>query len=403
MVKNGLSFCLICSGFRMSQRTCSFCGQKVADHKGPTGIRCPQNTLYDFDFEADTQNQVTMSISSTPAKSESGAMAIDPKKIIIKTPKQSLDETLSALEQENEKLLEELKLRELVETNKSLKQQIKQADVKAKKKNDDESSKFDLELLRKDKDLKHKISERQKNLVGKLLSSEEDSDSDADSEESGSDGWSLLRRKSRSVLKAAFRPGTFNNLRTQLNTYLLFCEKFRRSAFPVDQETLCGYVCFLSYNFKSSGSVRNYLSGVKTWAIILNFDLQEFSSPSLRLTLSGMDKLNTNIPNAKLPFEPSHLYQMYEALDMRNVEDVVLWAIILIGFYAMLRRSQFANNSRASFNSKEQLTRGDIQITEEGLVINVQWSKTNQKHNSVRQIPLKRVEECALCPVFCLR
>ena len=38
-------------------------------------------------------------------------------------------------------------------------------------------------------------------------------------------------------------------------------------------------------------------------------------------------------------------------------------------------------------------------ITEEGLVINVQWSKTNQKHNFVRQIPLKRVEECALCRV----
>ena len=153
----------------------------MGKNKGPTGIRCPQNTLYDFDFEADTHNQVTMSISSTPAKSESGAMAIDPNKI-IKTPKQSLDETLSALEQENEKLLEELKLRELVETNKSLKQQIKQADVKAKKKNDDESSKFDIELLRKDKDLKHKISEKQKKLVGKLLSSEEDSDSGTDSE-----------------------------------------------------------------------------------------------------------------------------------------------------------------------------------------------------------------------------
>ena len=91
-----------------------------------------------------------MSISSTPAKSESVAMAIDPK-MIIKTPKQSIDETLSALEQENEKLLDELKLRE---TNKSHKQQIKQSDVKAKKKSDDESSKFDLELLRKNKDIK---------------------------------------------------------------------------------------------------------------------------------------------------------------------------------------------------------------------------------------------------------
>ena len=49
-------------------------------------------------------------------------------------------------------------------------------------KNGDETSKFDLELLRKDKDLKHKITKKKKSLVGKLLFPEEDSDSDADSE-----------------------------------------------------------------------------------------------------------------------------------------------------------------------------------------------------------------------------
>ncbi|CAG2216299.1 unnamed protein product [Mytilus edulis] len=198
--------------------------------------------------------------------------------------------------------------------------------------------------------------------------------------ETVSDEWLSLRRKARSVLKAAFRPGTFKNLRTQLNTYLLFCEKFCRSAFPVDQETLCGYVCFLSDNFKNSGSVRNYLSGVKTWAILLNFDTEEFNSPSLRLTLSGIDKLNANVPNIKLPFEPYHLNCMFEVLDMTSVQDAVMWAVIMISFYAMLRKSQFANNSRTTFNPKEQLTRGDIQITEEGLIIDIQWSKTSQKH-----------------------
>ncbi|VDI01313.1 Hypothetical predicted protein [Mytilus galloprovincialis] len=218
--------------------------------------------------------------------------------------------------------------------------------------------------------------------------------------QTGSHEWLSLRRKARTVLKAAFRPGTFKNLRTQLNTYLLFCEKFCRSAFPVGQETLCGYVCFLSDNFKNSGSVRNYLSGVKTWAILLNFDTEEFNSPSLRLTLSGIDKLNTNVPNTKLPFEPYHLNRMFEIIDMTSVQDAVMWAVIMISFYAMLRKSQFANNSRTTFNPKEQLTRGDIQITEEGLIIDIQWSKTSQKHKNIHQIPLKRIEDCVLCPVL---
>jgi hypothetical protein len=74
----------------------------------------------------------------------------------------------------------------------------------------------------------------------------------------------------RNVLKAAFRPGTFKNLKTQLNTYFLFCEHFNRLAFPIDQETLCGYACLLAEHFKSSGSVRNYLSCIKTWTVLLN-------------------------------------------------------------------------------------------------------------------------------------
>ncbi|CAC5366993.1 unnamed protein product [Mytilus coruscus] len=62
----------------------------------------------------------------------------------------------------------------------------------------------------------------------------------------------------------------------------------------------------------------------------------------------------------------------------------------------MLRKSQFANN----FNPKKQLTRGDLQFIEEGLIVNVQWSKISQKHSEIHQIPLKRIDDCVLCPVL---
>jgi hypothetical protein len=69
-----------------------------------------------------------------------------------------------------------------------------------------------------------------------------------------------------------------------LNTYLLFCEHFNRLAFPIDQETLCGYACFLAEHFKSSGSVRNYLSGIKTWTVLLKFDTGHKTQSSIRLS-----------------------------------------------------------------------------------------------------------------------
>jgi hypothetical protein len=44
---------------------------------------------------------------------------------------------------------------------------------------------------------------------------------------------------------------------------------------------------------KSSGSVRNYLSCIKTWTVLLKFYVEEFYSPTLKMTLSGVEILNT--------------------------------------------------------------------------------------------------------------
>jgi hypothetical protein len=71
----------------------------------------------------------------------------------------------------------------------------------------------------------------------------------------------------------------------------------------------------------------------------------------------------SRIPKIRLPLEPAHLYSIYKALDLSNIQNTIFWALLLIGFYGMLRKSQFANNSRNTFNPKEQLTRGDFQWT----------------------------------------
>ena len=123
----------------MSKRICGFCGQKVADHKGPTGIRCSLNTNYDFTFlkRPETKQLGEDELSSTPfqkgAKLENSDI---PESAITsntaKTHKQSLNETLSALEEENQKILDELRLHELLEKNKDLKQKLKQTDLKQK-------------------------------------------------------------------------------------------------------------------------------------------------------------------------------------------------------------------------------------------------------------------------------
>lgn len=205
--------------------------------------------------------------------------------------------------------------------------------------------------------------------------------------------------KTRCAQRAAFRPGTYSNLKCQLRTYLLFCIKFERIPFPVDPNTVSIYACFLADHFKSSNSVRNYISGIKTWATLLKFAVEDFYSPSVKLTLTGLDKLNTRIPNKKFPILIEHLKAIHSVINLNETNDVVLWTMILVAFFGMLRKSQFGAISRKDFKVTEQLTRADFTFTLEGLLIRVQWSKTQQKHNYIHEIPISSMTHSVLCPV----
>lgn len=181
---------------------------------------------------------------------------------------------------------------------------------------------------------------------------------------------------------------------------MIFCEAVERQSFPVNKDTIGAYSCFLAENFKSFSSVQNYISGVKTWCNLLDYNTDAFHSPLLKLTLTGLSKMNLSVPNKRLPFQPNHLLEIYKSLDHKSPKDVVLWALLLVAFFAMLRKSQFANSSRKAFNGNEQLTRGDFCFTNSGMIIKVKWSKTNQHHSYLHSIPLSCLPVASLCPVL---
>ena len=52
-------------------------------------------------------------------------------------------------------------------------------------------------------------------------------------------------------------------------------------------------------------------------------------------------------------------------LDLKKHRDLVFWAILLVGFFGMLRKSNLIPDSQASFDPIKQLTRG-ARVVREG-------------------------------------
>lgn len=92
------------------------------------------------------------------------------------------------------------------------------------------------------------------------------------------------------------------------------------------------------------------------------------------------------------------LLQHHDRLNLESSIEASFWAICLVAFYDMFRKSHLLPMSPTSFDPRKQLTKADFKIFYWGVLINIRWSKTIQFHERVVEILLPRIPRSPLCP-----
>ena len=177
----------------------------------------------------------------------------------------------------------------------------------------------------------------------------------------------------------------------------MFCFYFGLDAFPLCNDVILAYSQFLSRSFKSVSSIVNYISGIKTLARLLEFEVPN-QSIEQRLLIRGLARLKGHLPRQALPITPQILLRISRLLDCNKVFDATFWSCITLMFFLMARKSNMVPDSVKSFDPKKQLIRGDILIGDYVAIVYLRWSKTNQFGARQLAVPLIKMQS-ALCPV----
>ncbi len=198
--------------------------------------------------------------------------------------------------------------------------------------------------------------------------------------------------------KSAFAPGTRSNLLVQWQSYILFCLYFGFQFIPATCHILCLFAQFLSRSFKSVGSIKNYISGIKLLHAINDAVCPSFSNIDLRLSLRGIARLNPHKPRQALPMTPILLCKLFDTLDFKDVKDTVMWAVSILAFFTLARKSNLVAK-RVGIGCDKQLTRGDIVVAQNCLLVKFRWSKTIQYGERQIITPVLGIKNSKLCPV----
>ena len=172
--------------------------------------------------------------------------------------------------------------------------------------------------------------------------------------------------------------------------------------FPAQSAHLCQYAAFLARSLKPS-SIPNYLN-------IIGLLHKEFNLPnplvdnwSLQSLLTGIKRVKGEPPSQKLPITPDILMRILSLLNMRSSFDASFWAICLVSFFGMLRKSHLLASSPGTVDTSQHLVRSDFQAFPWGYLVAIRWSKTIQFRERIVQLPLPIIPESPLCPATAIK
>lgn len=203
--------------------------------------------------------------------------------------------------------------------------------------------------------------------------------------------------------RAAFATGTKMNLHTQWKAFVSFCIYFALVPVPVSTETLLLYVQFLSRQFKSVQSIKNYVNGVRLLHLYKGVEFPHTGNFELGLLYKGLNRNLRHAVKQVLPINVEVLLAMSAHINWQSPLDITLWCCFLLAFFLFARKSNMVPPSTAGFNKQKHLQRCDIMYNMCGLIVRFKWSKTIQCGERMLLIPVTAIPGSILCPVTAYR
>ena len=199
-----------------------------------------------------------------------------------------------------------------------------------------------------------------------------------------------LTAKARQSIYIARADNTIKAYESDWNDFCDWCDYHHVSAFPAIPETIVNYINDLADNAKANTVAR------RISALTENFDAAGIQDnpcrfPIVKNALRGIKRMKGVIQHGKLPILFDDIKEMLTYLDGDTLQQTRDKAILLVGFYGAMRRSEIAN-----------LDIDDIQFTRLGMLLTLRKSKTDQ-YDQGQLIAIPIVQDKNICAVHALK
>ena len=199
-----------------------------------------------------------------------------------------------------------------------------------------------------------------------------------------------LQHRAEAFVRAAKAPSTLRAYRSDWVHFEAWCLEYRLLALPAEPATVALYITHLA-SCRAAGTITRRLTSITKAHQSVGFDTPATTRHiAVGETLKGVRRTIGTAQKCKSPLLTKDLKMMIELLPagLIGIRDR---ALLLIGYSGGFRRSELT-----------RLTIEDANFTEDGLIVTLRRSKTDQTGQG-RKIGIPRGSSPDTCPVRSLR
>ena len=198
--------------------------------------------------------------------------------------------------------------------------------------------------------------------------------------------------------QCTFATNTRKAYRTHRNAYLRFCSILNIAPVPASTLHICMHAAYLArFLLPNSVCIYSNFIGILHRENGLNNPLLD--NWTLSTVLRGIKRVKGVAPMPKLPMTLDILSFIHSQLNLRDSKQASFWAICLVSFFGLFRKSHLLPPSPREFSPATFFTRSDFTFRDSILLISVRWSKTIQFGQRIVTIPLVALPSSIFCPV----
>jgi integrase len=209
-----------------------------------------------------------------------------------------------------------------------------------------------------------------------------------------------LRAEAKGFRNSALANSTKKTYRSQLKSYLSFCNLYRVEPVPASQETLTSYMAFLARSL-SANSIQGYMNVIRLLHLESGFSNPLEENWDLKMTFKGISRQMGQPPKQKSPVTAQILLLLHGTLDDSPI-DHAFWCGCLIAYYGFLRKSSLLPPNGPLLSDKYIARKDVTNVTLSSFAVVIKNSKTIQFGQRVHRVEYASCADPRLCPVRAL-